>query len=160
MYLQPEQLRKNLQALDSETLIAKVQSGQLTADASAVAQAVLKERGVETTTASAPSLPHGLTNATQASAQKSAAGTLLVLYVAFVIVCVLVMFADPPWVKPANGSWQGMIGFLASLAAGAPWSIGVLLAQGSEVSAGQSVISSLFCACVNIAILIGYARRR
>ena len=49
---------------------------------------------------------------------------LLVSYTAFLVVCGLFFFADPPWAEHgASGDWQGMLGFLASMAAGFPLSM-------------------------------------
>jgi hypothetical protein len=163
MYLPADQLRRNLEALDSAALAMKVQSGQLTPDAHAMALSILHDRGVEPGPAEAPS--SSLTRpearaAVEPDGRGLPARPILALYIAFVIACTLVVFADPPWVAPRNGTWDGTIGFLASLASGAPWSIGLLIAFGDRMTTMQGVVGNWVCVGINVALLVRYIRQR
>jgi hypothetical protein len=63
------------------------------------------------------------------SPQKShpVATGFLLLYALFLCACAFLTLADPPW--KTSGGVSGALGFLASMAAGLPWSVAVLLAM-------------------------------
>lgn len=163
MYMQPEQLRRNLEAMDSEALHAKAQSGGLTQDALSLALEILKSRGFKAG-AESTKAPSGITVVPAVVPQTTLPGgtiakVLLGLYVAFVCLCTLLVFFDPPWVKASNGTWEGMFGFMASVASGAPWSILVLLTQVGRLSETQFVAINFGCVALNLVLFVIYIRR-
>ncbi len=163
MYLRPEQLRRNLETLDSEALRAKVQSGALTQDALSLALEILESRGFKAETESTK-VPARITVVPAIAPQTTlpggaAAKVLLGLYVAFVGLCTLLVFLDPPWVKARNGTWEGMAGFIASVASGAPWSILVLFTQVGHLSDAQFVAANFGCVALNLVLFVVYIRR-
>ena len=163
MCIRPEQLRRNLEAMDSEALHAKAQSGALTQDALFLVLDILKSRGfeagAESTSAQSEitavpafvppiALPGG-----------TIAKMLLRLYVAFAGLCTVLVFFDPPWVKAGNGTWEGMFGFMASVASGAPWSILLLFSQVGRLSEAQFVAMNFGCVALNLVLFVLYIRR-
>jgi hypothetical protein len=163
MHVSPEQLQSNLEALDSGDLLARVHSGALPDAALQVALGILKARGVDAGPRAAVA-PPALPTVPATAPRKpwpggSAVRVLLGLYVVFVVLCTFVVFMDPPWVPPRNGTWGGMIGFLASLAAGAPWSFLMLVTQADRLSQMQFVMVDFACVALNLVLFGMYIRR-
>lgn len=121
--IDPVQLRRNLAELDSAALRERVEGGQLTSEAHSIALEILTDRN------SAAGLPPKLSVVNRAVPIADRTDTskvfdrLLAAYVALLIGCAIVIFADPPWVPPHGGGWQGSFGYLAGLVAGLPWTI-------------------------------------
>lgn len=122
-YLDPDQLRRNLSALDDETLRARVAGGQLTPEAHAIALEVLKARKQDIGLPLAPPVPACTDPVVDRPSYRHLVDRLLVAYLLLVIACAVVVMADPPWVAPHGGGWQGTFGYLAGLVAGLPWTI-------------------------------------
>ena len=162
MYIHPEQLRRNLEAMGSEALHAKAESGALTQDALSLALEILKSREFKAS-AESTKAPSGITVVPAVVPQTTLPGgtiakVLLGLYVAFVCLCTLLVFLDPPWVKPSGG-WAGMIGLMASVASGAPWSILVLINQAGRLTETQFVAVNFGCVALNLVLFVIYIRR-
>ena len=163
MYIHPEQLRRNLEAMGSEALHAKAESGALTQDALSLALEILKSREFKAS-AESTKAPSGITVVPAVVPQTTLPGgtiakVLLGLYVAFVCLCTLLVFLDPPWLKPSNGDWAGMIGLIASVASGAPWSILVLINQAGRLTETQFVAVNFGCVALNLVLFVIYIRR-
>jgi hypothetical protein len=163
VYVDPDELRRNLEALDSATLQAKLQSGALTKEARAVALAILQARGITSGAEVPPAAP--VTKLVRPAPLRTPlpgrtiAKVLFGLYVVFVLLCTFVVFMDPPWVPPRNGTWEGMIGFMASVAAGAPFSFVVLLTQAGHISDAQAVAANFGCVVLNLVLFVLFIRR-
>lgn len=163
MYIDPEELRRNLQAMDSATLQSKLQSGALTKEARAVVLEILQARGIAPDAQSLQAPP--VTKLVREAALRTPlpgrtiAKVLLGLYVVFVCLCTFVVFLDPPWIPPRNGTWEGMIGFMASVAAGAPFSFVVLLTQAGRISDAQAVAANFGCVVLNLVLFVLFIRR-
>ena len=124
MYVSRVQLEEAYRALDSASIQSKLLSGGLTAEARDVAIAELAARKL-----AGEIIPHAHSAAAamptplrRGSSHRTAAKVLLGLYIAFVVLCLLVLLVDPPWGAPKSGAYAGMLGLIASSAAGFPWS--------------------------------------
>lgn len=162
MYVRPEQLRQNLESLDSAQLQAKLLSGQLTSEARALTLDILAARGVAVDAASVPPTSVALTQGPHSPPNpwpgRGVAKVVLALYGTLVVICSAIVFLDPPWVAPRPGTWEGMIGMLASEASGAPWSVWLLLNLSKDMTPGQVVAMNFACAALNVGLLLAYIR--
>jgi hypothetical protein len=162
MHIRAEHLKANLEALDSESIRARVRSGKLTEQAVEIANAVLAARGQPVERG-----PDQVPLSKQVPRVPSRAplpGRRIVviafgLYLALAFLCVVVIFADRPWVKPGNGSWEGMFGGLASLAAGFPWTYFFLRGFGATASGMSLAVAAFVGIIVNVLAFITYLRR-
>lgn len=163
MYVRPEQLKANLEAMDSESIRAKVRSGRLTAEALEVANAVLAARGeaVQAGSHMVPSRPKTAPNLTRRANLRGWSIALVAFYsyLAFAVLCAVVVFADPPWATPSNGTWAGMLGGIASLAAGLPWTYLYLKTVGATAGGAALATVAGLGVSVNVVLFIGYLGR-
>jgi hypothetical protein len=163
MYLRPELLRANLESLDSEAILAKVQSGAMTKEACAIAQEVLASRGMSSV-APSEAVPLALRVPGSIREHANLPGQHLLpwiigIYAAFLLLCTFVVLSDPPWNRPRNGTWEGAIGTFAAFAAGAPWTF--LFAGVPGVAANTTLFLALSWVgvIINFAFLLAYQRR-
>ena len=164
MHIRPEQLRANLEALDSEALRARLRAGKLTEAAREIANAVLVARGEPgENPAVAPSLLAEVERNAPPVAKplpgRPLALAALWLYVGLAILCTVVVFADPPWASPQGGSWKGMIGTLAAVTAGLPWTYVYLSGFMASNSVGVLIAVAALGVAVNLSLLAMYLRR-
>lgn len=164
MYVSADQLKANLEALDTQTLAAKVAAGVLTNDAQALARAILSSRGVAVDSL----LPSATTAApvwsTVQAAPARLPGRRLVriafgLYIVFLLLCSVVVAFDPPWSTPSNGTWTGMLGTLAAFAAGLPWTYLFIRALGYTSTSTHFVLMTLAGVGTNLTLFVMYLRR-
>ena len=177
MYVNQEQLQSAFAALDSATLRARLGSGELTAQARAIAGAELQRRedagaapaasppaspAVPAAPASADpyaGVPYAVAPAPGITLSRPLLKVALVVYVLLVLVALVMVVADPPWVAPRQGMWTGALGTMASIAAGLPWSLLLLFKGGATM--GNALFAALCWLCVplNLALFALLFRR-
>ena len=177
MYVNHEQLQRALAALDSATLRTRLDSGELSAQARTIASAELQRReaGGAAPAASPPAscavpsapapvdpnagVPYAVPRAPGFTLPRPLLKAALVVYVLVVLLAVMVVVADPPWVPPRQGMWSGALGTFASIAAGLPWSLLLLFKMGATLGTTLFITLCWLCVPVNLALFAVLFRR-
>lgn len=154
-YIDPVKLRDNLSVLTSDELRERVAGGQLTPEAHAMALKILTERNKAENLPLQPSINVQSVAVADRSAQRRLIDRLLVAYMLLLVACVTVVLADPPWVLPQGGGWQGTFGYLAGLLAGLPWTIlaAKTIMTGSAASFWMCAILAVLANIVGLLVL-------
>ena len=124
MHISPDKLRETYRTLDSATIRSKLVSGELTDLAREMATAELASRESTGESPIAPP-PPSKTNTERllnALPGRSTMKVLLAMYIVYVLVCVLVVAADPPRDEATSRGYDGFFGVMATFAVGLPWS--------------------------------------
>lgn len=165
MLVSRDQLEQTFRKLDSAMIRGRLLSADLSPEAREVALAELarREQAGEPALAAPvekpPSPAQALLNALPG---RPVMKVLAVLYGAFVLLCILVILADPPWVSSSHNIGTGMLGGVAALALGLPWDL-VLIKFLGPSSGGSMAAYLLVClsgAGVNVAFFVWYFRQR
>ena len=158
MYVSKAQLEETYRSLETAVIRDKLDAGELTPEAAAVGRAELAARARD-----GEPVPSGPIARQQGAARRSPGASALrkvmkvvfVLYLLMCGICVLVMFADPPWQAMTRGGWTGAFGLLAAFAMGLPWSLLLARAAASLPFAGHFLQTGnfgyylAFCALLN-----------
>ena len=161
MHVTPEQLLANLEALDPTTLEAKLRSGGMTPEAAAIAHELLAARGV-VVEAAPPAAPPPVARPEPPPAPLPGGRIVkaaFVLYLLFLLLCTVAVIGDPPWSRPGNGTWEGMIGSIATFGAGFPWTY--LYFRSPFVSSNMTpfLLVALAGVVANVVLFTRYLRR-
>jgi hypothetical protein len=177
MLVSREQLEQNFRKLDSALIRGRLASAELSPEAREVALAELarREQAGEPVLSSSPLPPASSSSAASAPAASSPAQALLNalpdrsvmkvlagLYAVFVLLCLIVMLFDPPWVTSTHSIGTGMLGGVAALALGLPWDLVLINFLGAKAG-GSMAAYLLVClggAGINVAFFVWYFRRR
>jgi hypothetical protein len=169
MHVSPSQLADVFRNMPTRELLARIESGDLVPEALSIANAVLQDRrarGEDTE----PS--RTATNLCAPTSKMPGTQTLwrvaFVAYLLFLGLCLAGTLADPPSNLNHSGPYAGMIGLIASFAAGFPLSLvvgsllGTFALSGSAKWGAQGnvlVLSFWACAGFNVLFLWWLGRR-
>jgi hypothetical protein len=169
MYVSPSQLADNFRKVPTRELLARIESGHLVPEALSIATAELQSRrarGENTEPSQAvtiPSPPVSKTTGAQVLWRVA-----FVAYLLFLGLCLAGTLADPPSNLSKPGPYAGMIGLIASSAAGFPLSFvvgsffGTFAVSGGAKWAAQGsvlILSFWVCAGINVLLLWRLGRR-
>ena len=162
MYVSREELTENLGRLDTANLRGMLRAGGLTKDAKEFILEELARRGsIGDVSNEVEPIEQGCSSveATPLAQGRSFAKIAFTLYIVFVGICALITIIDPPWQTPAQGTWEGMLGGIATFGAGLPWTY--LLASMAVYSASPMKFVALSWSCVvlNFVLFALYFRR-
>jgi hypothetical protein len=165
MLVSHEQLEQNFRKLDSALIRGRLASADLSPEAREVALAELARR--EQAGEPVPALPADKPRSPGQSLLDALPGrpvmnVLAGLYGAFVLLCMVVVLFDPPWVTSSQNIGTGMIGGVAALALGLPWDLVLINFLGAKAG-GSMAAYLLVClggAGINVAFFVWYFRRR
>jgi hypothetical protein len=128
MYVSAEKLKEIYRDLDSPAIFEKLRTGGLTPEARELALAELATRKQAVAPEDVAPVAAPVRAPVGGAGSQLAMRVLFVVYVVFLALCAVVLVADPPRGTQPHGSYDGMIGMIASAAAGLPWTfVGVFL---------------------------------
>lgn len=169
MHVSPSQLADVFRKMPTRELLARIESGDVVPEALSIANAELqarRARGEHT------ELSQGVTNPGPPASKTTGTQMLwrvaFVAYLLFLGLCLAGTLADPPSNLSHSGPYAGMIGLIASFAAGFPLSfavgglLGTFALSGSAKWAAQGyvlVLSFWACAGFNVLFLWWLGRR-
>jgi hypothetical protein len=172
MLVSREQLEQNFRKLDSALIRGRLSSADLSPEAREVALAELarREQAGEPVLAAPPGKPPPSSSPSSSPGEslrnalpgRPVMKVLAGLYGAFVLLCVVVMLFDPPWVTSTNSIGTGMLGGVAALALGLPWDLVLINFLGAKAG-GSMAAYLLVClggAGINVAFFVWYFRQR
>jgi len=169
MHVSPSQLADNFRKMPTPELLARIESGDLVPQALSIATAELQSRragGENTELSQAATIPSRL--ASRTTGAQTLWRVAFVAYLLFLGLCVAATLADPPSNLSHSDPYAGMIGLIASFAAGFPLSFvvgglfGTFVVSGGAQWAGQGsvlILSSWACAGINVCLLWWLGRR-
>jgi len=165
MLVSREQLEQTFRKLDSATIRGRLLSGDMSDEAREVALAELARReqaGEPVLALPVDKPPSPGQSLLDALPGRPVMKVLAGLYGAFVLLCVVVMLFDPPWVTSTHSIGSGMLGGVAALALGLPWDLVLINFLGAKAG-GSMAAYLLVClggAGINVAFFAWYFRQR